>query len=66
MWLNYLMTNAVNHKLRNKMKRVDYFAGQGVRRRHSPDYGNDEQRSLRKKTPFHVLIFMIYDTMGPE
>ena len=26
------------------MKRMDFFAGQGARRRHSMDYDNDEQR----------------------
>ena len=25
------------------MKRMDFFAGQGTRRRHSMAYGNDEQ-----------------------
>ena len=28
------------------MKRMDFFAGQGARRRHSRDYGNDKQRGI--------------------
>ena len=31
------------------MKRMDFFAGQGARRRHSSAYGNDEQRRHAKK-----------------
>jgi len=31
------------------MKRMDFFAGQGARRRHSSDYGNDEQRRHAEK-----------------
>jgi hypothetical protein len=28
---------------------MDFFAGQGARRRHSPDYGNDEQHRHAEK-----------------
>jgi hypothetical protein len=31
------------------VKRMDFFAGQGARRRHSMAYGNDEQRSHAEK-----------------
>jgi len=31
------------------MKRMDFFAGQGARRRHSVLYGNDEQRRHAEK-----------------
>jgi len=31
------------------MKRMDFFAGQGARRRHSWLYGNDEQRRHAEK-----------------
>jgi hypothetical protein len=31
------------------MKRMDFSAGQGARRHHSPDYGNDEQRRHAEK-----------------
>jgi hypothetical protein len=31
------------------MKRMDFSAGQGARRRHGPDYGNDEQRRHAEK-----------------
>jgi hypothetical protein len=39
---------------------MDFFAGQGARRRHSPDYGNDEQRRHAKKDA--VLCFDISDS----
>jgi hypothetical protein len=31
------------------MKRMDFFVWQGARRRHSPAYGNDEQRRHTEK-----------------
>ena len=31
------------------MKRMDFFAGQGTRRSHSSDYGDDEQRGPAEK-----------------
>ena len=31
------------------MKRMDFFAGQGARRRHSSHYGDDEQRCHAEK-----------------
>ena len=31
------------------MKRMDFSAGQGARRRHIRDYGNDEQRGHAEK-----------------
>lgn len=37
-------TSVVNQKYRNKIKRMGFFAGQGARRWHSSDYGNDKQR----------------------
>jgi hypothetical protein len=39
---------------------MDFFAGQGARRRHSPDYGNDEQRRHAEKDA--ALCFDIYDS----
>jgi hypothetical protein len=40
------------------MKRMDFFAGQGARRRHSVLYGNDEQRRHAEKDA--VSCFDIY------
>jgi hypothetical protein len=42
------------------MKRMDFFAGQGARRRHSPDYGNNEQRRHAEKDA--VSCFDISDS----
>ena len=40
--LAFSLSSVVNHKLRNKIKRMDFFVWQGARRRHSLLYGNDE------------------------
>jgi hypothetical protein len=42
-------TSVVNQKYRNMIKRMDFFAWQGARRRHSWLYGNDEQRRHAEK-----------------
>jgi len=39
------------------MKRTDFFAGQGARKRHSGLYGNDEQRSHAEKDPVSWHFF---------
>jgi hypothetical protein len=36
-------------EMAGQMKRMDFFAGQGARRRHSWLYGNDEQRRHAEK-----------------
>jgi hypothetical protein len=36
-------------EMAGQMKPMDFFAGQGARRRHSRDYGNDGQRRHAKK-----------------
>jgi hypothetical protein len=38
------------------MKRMDFFAGQGARRRHSVLYGNDEQRRHAEKDAVSCCI----------
>jgi hypothetical protein len=37
-----ISSSGLLRKWRDKMKRMDFFAGQGARRRDSSDYGNDE------------------------
>jgi hypothetical protein len=53
-------SSVVNHKYRAKIKRMDFFAGQGARRRHSGRYGNDEQRRPAEKDA--VFRLDIYDS----
>ena len=43
------------------MKRTDFFAGQGARKRHSGLYGNDEQRSHAEKDPVSWQFLMKRD-----
>jgi hypothetical protein len=52
------------------VNRMDFFAGQRAMRRHSMDYGNDEQHVCHsagchaEKTPFHVPILAKQTTSG--
>src|SRR5476651_803515 len=44
------------------MKRMDLFAGQGARRRHSKDHATTSNAAMRKKPSFHIWLFLTHDT----
>ena len=42
-----------------QIKRMDFFAWQGARRRHSSAYGNDEQRRHAEKDTFLCIVISL-------